>query len=102
MVDIFAEIARLSTDARMGSFDIDLHNPAHHEAFLLPRENTRKQLLQFVKENGYIPMQTVREFKDKLFKYEHLRKATDDEVQEITDAAEKLGNSDWSRNAKAA
>lgn len=102
MVDVFAEIAKASQNAEIGSFDIDFRSPAHVEQIGLERNRIRKQVLQYIKDNGYLPVRTVNDFIDKLIKKEQLREATNEEVQEITAAAERLGNSDWSRNARAA
>lgn len=102
MIDVFAEIAKASQNAEIGSFDIDFRSPAHVEQIGLERDRIRKQVLQYIKDNGYLPVRTVNDFKDKLIKKEQLREATNEEVQEITAAAKRLGNSDWSRNARAA
>ena len=102
LVDVFSEIAKMSENAQNGDFDVDFHDPRHTETVVLEQNKIRKQLLQYVKDNGYLPAKTVREFKEKLFNNEHLPKATDEDVQEITDAAGRLGQSDWSRNAVAA
>lgn len=102
MVDVFAEIRKMSENAEIGDFDIDFRNAAHTDKIGLEKETTRKQILKYVKDNGYLPVKTVSEFKEKLIKKEPLEKATDAEVQEITEAANRLGNSDWARNAKAA
>lgn len=102
MVDIFAEIAKISNDAQSGSFDIDLNNAMQRDNFVLNSAIVRAQILKYIKDNGYLPVRTMNDFKEKLFKGEHLLKAMPEDIEKISDAANKLTPSDWSRNAIAA
>lgn len=103
MADVFSEIDRMFDDnGRQAFADVDFHNPLHSDRVGFQQDKIRKQILQYIKDNGYLPVKTVEAFKEKLFARQHLSECTDAEIDQITDAATRLGNSDWSRNAHAA
>ena len=49
MVDVFAEIAKISNDAQSGSFDIDLNNPMQRDNLVLNSATVRAQILKYIK-----------------------------------------------------
>lgn len=102
IVSILAEITKLADEAEKGNFDLDLSDSRNVvDNVILDPTKIKKQMVQFIKDNGYIPSKTVAQFKEKLVDEETLPEATAAEIQEITEATKKLAITDWSRNAIA-
>lgn len=102
LVDIFSEIEQLSDEAERGIFEVDVRSNLYSDVVSIEQGTIRRQMLAFVKENGYTPNETVDNFKEHLFEGKKLKLASEAEVKEITEIADKLTSSSWSRNARAA
>ena len=102
MMSIFSEIGVIAETTENGNFDINLNDATHMtNAVVLTTSIIKKQMLQYIKDNGYTPINTVELFKEKLFGGERLPEASDTDVQAITNATQLLTQTDWSRNAIA-
>jgi len=90
MADVFSEISKMFEDN-----SIDFNNSSHTNNIGFQQSKIRKQILRYIKDNGYLPVRTVLSFKSALFdKRTHLPECTDAEIDQITEATQTLGVSD--------